>query len=365
MRPSSLGDDDSDCATFAYQWNTGSIDGGLSKAVKDLAVSISAVTDVHSVAPRGSKTDAKGAFSYAGVQDGVYTITVASSNDYKITPEKGVRVNVYHDEFTDDEDDDTKYVGTADSDDANFSATRLRLAIKGYAANISHETNDVVRGDETYEGAMLELYAFDAKSKADIMKTGPLLATAEVGADGLYEFDGLDEGVYVIVAKNTDDYEMLTTGPDVHYRNGIPAQTYKDGGPDEEDLTLPYWDYDNSVGMQLSSTHKLDPDDPKSPSYTFRNFVLLHEDGEFSGRVVEARGEPEGIAVELRRCETFDGEDCREETAFDEQTTDAGGNGRWDFPSLREGNYVVNIAATTYNRAKWGANGIDDDAVAL
>ena len=362
MRPSSLGDDDSDCATFAYQWTTGTVNGALNKAVKDLAVEVSAITDVHSVAPRASKTSAKGTFSYAGVQDGVYTITVDSSNDYKVTPEKGVRVNVYHDEFTDDKDDDTKYVGTAGSDDADFSATRLRLAIKGYAANISHETNDVVRGDETYEGAMLELYAYDAKSEADIMKKGAVLATAEVGADGLYAFDGLDEGVYTIVAKNTDDYEMLTNGPDVYYKNGIPAQTY--GDPGEQDLTLPYWDYANSVGKQLISTHKLDPTDSKSPSYTFRNFVLLHGDGEFAGRVIEARGEPEGIAVELRRCETFDGEDCREETAFDEQTTDAGGNGRWNFPGLREGNYVVNIAATTYNRAKWGANGIDDDAVA-
>ena len=360
-RPSSLEDDEaSDCATFAYQWTTGSITGDVGRAVKDLDVSISADTDEHSEAPRDTETDKDGDFSWSGVQDGVYSIAVTSSEDYTIK-EKSVRVDVYHDEFEPNDDEDTDFVGKAGTDHAYFTATKLRLSIKGYAANV--EPAGVVRGDDTYEGAELELYAWKNNAKTKIDKTGPLVATATVGADGLYEFNDLDEGDYVIVATNTDDYEMLTTGPDVYYKNKIAAHTY--GDADEEELELPYWVYEDSEGMKLSSgPHHLDPDDPKSPTFTFHNFVLLHGDGDFSGRVTEARGEPQGIAVELRRCETYvvDTERCREETDFAAQTDNASSSGRWSFGSLREGWYVANIAATTYNRAKWGDDGIDDDA---
>ena len=363
-RPSSLEDDeDSDCATFAYQWTTGSITGDVDRKVKDLDVSIEADTDLHSDAPRETETDKDGKFSWSGVQDGVYTVAVAPSDDYNVTP-TSERVDVYHDEFEDDDDEDTDYIGTAGYDHADFSATKLRLSIKGYAGNVGPESGiDVIRRDETYEGAELELYAYDDDSEDDIMSTGSVVATATVGADGLYEFNDLDEGDYVIVATNTDDYEMLTTGPDVYYKNEIAAHTY--GDADEEDLTLPYWVYEDSEGMQLNSgPHPLDPDDPESPTFTFHNFALLHKDGDFSGRVREARGEPQGIAAELRRCETYvvATETCREETDFDAQTDNASSSGRWSFGSLREGWYAVNIAAATYNRAKWGSDGIDDDA---
>ena len=330
--------------------------------MKDLDVSIDADTDTHSEAPRDTETDKDGDFSFSGVQDGVYSIAVTSSDDYTVTP-KSVRVNVYHDEFEDDDDEDTDYVGTADTDHADFSATKLRLSIKGYAANISHETNDVVRGDETYEGAELELFAYDKDSKAKIKSKGKAVATATVGADGLYEFNDIDEGAYVIVATNTDDYEMYADGPDIHYINNVAADTYKDDGVLEEALTLPYWDYEASDVENTRSTHTVGTG-AAAEKFTYYNFALLHGDGEFSGRVFEARGEPGGIAVELRRCETYvvDTERCREDTDFGAQTENAGSSGRWDFASLREGYYVANIAATTYNRAKWGDVGIDDDA---
>ena len=369
-RPSSLGDDDSDCATFAYQWNTGSITGDVGREVEDLDVSIEADTDLHSDAPRDTETDEDGEFGWSGVQDGVYSIAVASSDDYTVKP-KSVRVDVYHDEFEDDKDDDTEFVGTRGTDHADFSATKLRLSIKGYAANISHESNDVVRGDETYEGAELELFAYDEDSDDDIMSTGKAVETATVGADGLYEFNDLDEGAYVIVATNTDDYEMYAAGPDVHYINNVAADTYKDDGVLEEQLTLPYWDYEASDVKNTTSPHTVGTG-AAAESFTYYNFALLHGDGEFSGRVFEARGEPGGIAVELRRCETYtpddatttdaDEERCREDTDFGAQTENAGSSGRWDFASLREGYYVANIAATTYNQAKWDDDGIDDDA---
>ncbi len=372
-RPSSLGDDDSDCATFAYQWTTGSITGKVTQNVKDLDVTIDADTDTHSEAPRDTKTDKDGDFDWSEVQDGVYTVAVASSDDYTVTPDDK-RVDVYHDEFEPDDDPDTDYVGTADDDHADFTATKLRLSIKGYAANVSHETNEVVRGDETYEGAELEIYEHDPASKP-IQKKGSVLGTATVGADGLYEFNDLVQGFYTVVAKNTDDYEMYAEGPDVHYINNVAADTYKDDGVLEEALRLPSWDYEASDLDTIATGEKTD----RSPhtvgtgaseeSFTYYNFALLHGDGDFSGRVREARGQPGRIAVELRRCEettlTDDKPtDCEEETDFDAQTDNASSSGRWDFSSLREGYYVVNIAATTYLQARYDDRGrIDDDAI--
>ena len=175
----------------------------------------------------------------------------------------------------------------------------------------------------------------------------------------------------MIVATNTDDYEMYADGPDIHYLNDIDADTYKDDGVLEEALKLPWWDYEASEVMNMTSGHTVGTG-AAAESFTYYNFALLHGDGEFSGRVFEARGDPGGIAVELRRCETYtpddattddDEERCREDTDFGAQTEDADSKGRWDFPSLREGYYVANIAATTYNRAKWNDDGIDDDAM--
>ena len=381
-RPSSLGDKDSNCATFAYQWNTGSITGTIGRAVKGLDVSIEADTEVHSEAPGDTETDKDGEFDRSDVRDGTYSIAVASSNDYTVTPAR-VRVNVYHDEFTDDKNEDTEYIGKAGEDHAVFTTSRLRLSIKGYAANVSHEENDVVRDDETYEGAKLELYKYKS-STAKIKKTGPVLQTATVDATGLYEFNDLnDVDSYTIVAVNTDDYEMYRDGPNIHYWNNVAAATY--GDPDEEDLNLPKWDYEASDVTNPKSEHDLDPDDSDSPKYTFYNFALLHGDGEFGGRVYEAGDNADGAAVELRRCETYTApdpgadpdpivENCRRDSDFGVETENADARGRWDFASLREGWYVVNIGAR-YNRAKWrtaatttgdnpGPAGIDDDALA-
>ena len=365
-----MDDEAPDCATFGYQWDTGSITGGVG-SVKGAPITFAAVTDNHSEPPRNLKTGTLGTFAVSGVQDGEYEVsTTKTTATYQVSGSGTKPVDVYHDETEKEDDDDTDYVGTAQTGTANFLTSLRGLSIKGYAANISHENNSVVRVDETVEGAELELYAYRANTRTKIDKTGPLLATATVQADGLYEFNDLNAGRYVIVAKNTYDYEMLRGGPDVHYAQPVSADTYAD--VDEEDLDLPYWNYEASTGVQLTSTHTVGTG-AAAERFTFVNFVLLHGDGEFSGRVSEARHEPGGIAVELRRCATYtaaqvvDGgddiaESCKEEVDFDAENESADSRGRWDFPGLREGYYVTNIAATTYNRAKWGDDGIDDDA---
>ena len=362
-----MDDEDPMCATFGYQWDTGSITGGVG-SVKGAPITFEAVTDRHSEAPRNLKTPTGGKFAVSNVQDGEYKVsTTKSTATYQVSGSGTKSVSVYHDEYEDDKDEATTYQGTAGGGVANFSTSLRGLSIKGYAANVSHEANDVVRGDETVAGAELELWAYDATSKSKAAKTkGAVLATTDVQADGSYSFDDLDAGTYVIIAKNTGDYEMLRGGPAVNYKNGVDADTYKDVG--EQLLKLPLWIYETSIGMNLESPHTVPPE-----SFTFHNFALLHGDGEFSGRVREARNKPAGIAVELRRCLTYTAaaagpplvvEDCKEETTYAAMTENASSSGSWDFGGLREGYYVTNIAATTYNQARYDDKGrIDDDAI--
>ncbi len=378
MRPSSLKDDASDCATFAYQWNTGAVTGALNKAVKDLAVDVEAETDEHSEAPRDTKTDKDGAFGFSGVQDGVYTITVSdATGNYKFAPDR-IRLAVYHDEYTDDKDADTKFVGTRGGGHAAFSATKLRLSIKGYVANVSHETNDVVRVDETAEGAMLDLYKFKEYHKDTGLPVamGGAVQTVEVQADGFYEFNDLEEGVkYFVQAQASADYEILRSGfsaknPVVDFTGALDADVYVAIPETDESLRLPKWQYETSTVSSQNHGMTVEVSATATEKFVFYNFALLHKDGELLGRVKEARNDPEGVAVELRRCfETTltsgNATRCVEELGFGARTENAGKTGSWSFAALREGYYVVNVAATTYSQAKYRADGtIDDDAPA-
>ena len=103
----------------------------------------------------------------------------------------------------------------------------------------------------------------------------------------------------------------MLPGRIVHYINNVEADTYKDDGVLEEALRLPRWDYEDSdldtdkEGIKTDrSTHTVGTG-AAAETFTYYNFALLHGDGDFSGRVREARGEPQGIAVELRRCVTY------------------------------------------------------------
>ncbi len=272
----------------------------------------------------------------------------------------------YHDETMDDDDDDG-VIGNPMIHSATLDVTALRLGIKGYVANVGHEDNQVVRGDETVEGAELELRAYDKDhaTTGKYLTKGSLLATAMTGSDGFYEFNDISEGIYVVIAKSTDDYKVLRDLEVNGDRAKAVASVYEAVDETNNDLRLPSWNYRSSSANNPTNTVTLRKGTATSETFTFQNFALLHMDGEFLGRVYEARDDAGDIAVELRRCETVTGDvRCREETEFDAQTENTSSRGTWTFDGLREGFYAVNVAATNYRQAKWDSDGIDDDAVA-
>ena len=360
---------DDKCSTFAYQWTTGAVSGKVARrgaGVGGAAVNLDAVTSDHSPDEKtksSNKAATRGNYSFSRVQDGDYWLKTPKTADHAAD---SVRLAFYHDETMDDDDEDG-VIGNPMIHSETLDVTALRLGIKGYVANVGHEDNQVVRGDETVEGAELELWAYDKdhKTTKQHLTKGSLIMTAETGSDGFYEFNDIAEGTYVVIAKSTDDYEVLRDLEVNGDRAKAAADVYEAVDETNNDLSLPSWNYRSSSANNQTNTVTLRKGTPTSETFTFQNFALLHMDGEFLGRVYEARDDAGDIAVELRRCETVTGDvRCREETEFDAQTENTSSRGTWTFDGLREGFYAVNVAATNYRQAKWDSDGIDDDAVA-
>ncbi len=129
-----------DCATWGYQWETGSISGSVTNSTGKIggaSVDLTAETDADD---RGTKTGADsrktsyGNYSISDIQDGQYMLSTPDTDDNSFGKAGSIAVSFYHDEIEDDDDEDTEYVGTADAQTESFDATRLRQSIKGYVA---------------------------------------------------------------------------------------------------------------------------------------------------------------------------------------------------------------------------------------
>lgn len=120
---------------------------------------------------------------------------------------KAKTLEIYHDEGTDDKDDDTDYIGTARSYTAqDFTATQLRLSIKGYVANDGNKDKRA-RGNEAVAGVTVEL--LEAANAKDTAFT-KVVATEETDARGLYSFDDLEENKeYKVRVVATDEHAGL------------------------------------------------------------------------------------------------------------------------------------------------------------
>ena len=174
------------CATFGYQWKTGKVSGnvGTESGHKVVIEATGQTWDSMTV------TKKDGDYSFTGLQDGVYTATAANAGDYTVNgapTQEGLVV--YHDEYEDDDDAMTTYVGTAGADTATWTTTRGGLSIKGYVGNDGLRGDSLLRGDESKAGITITL------------KDGTTaVATAQTDASGLYSFAALAEGSYTVSA---------------------------------------------------------------------------------------------------------------------------------------------------------------------
>ena len=365
----SVSTDEDDCATFAYQWKTGSVSGSVA-GPGGASVSLSAETDADD---RSTKTgaDSKKAsyrqYSISDIQDGEYMLTTPNTADNSFAPKGGYELEIYHDETEDDEDDDTEYVGTASSYTADFTATKLRLSIKGFVANDGDGDNRA-RGNEAMSGVMVKL--LEAANAKDTAFT-KVVATAETDSRGMYSFDELTEGAdYKVAVEATDDHAGLRSRT-VSKTGVVNPDEYPD--PDEGDFALPSWDHMTNMAANTAVVVSADP--PSTVSATFQNFALVYKTSNVSGFVNDVGSSTDtGILVETAICRTYtapdpDASPTPVEEACDWQREDVHhtrtvSGGDYDFGGLMEGYYAVWYTGGGLASAKLDADGKPDDDVA-
>ena len=369
----SLSTDKDDCATFAYQWTTGSVSGTVA-GPGGASVTLEAETDAED---RSTKTSAKAAtlrqYSISDIQDGEYTLTTPNTADNSFAPKGGHELEIYHDEDEDDEDEDTEYVGTAFATTANFDATKLRQSIKGYVANDGGDGR--ARGNEAMSGVDVNLLAIakDGVSKDKKDTTFTKVATTTTDGGGLYEFNDLTEGdEYFVEVPGGDDYMGLRDIEDGPNNKAGPFEPDEYPELEEGDFDLPGWNHMTNEIVNPTVNVSAPPPNKAGVDANLENFALVYTTSNISGNVNDVSSNGAGITVEAAICRQYTAPDpdvdppveesCnwqREDIVF--TSTVRGGD--YDLTDLMEGYYSVWFAGGGLAPVKLDADGKPDDDV--
>ncbi len=326
---------DENCATWGYQWMTGSIVGNVGDQ-RGHKVHLEPTTDNHGAEVDSARSGTNGAYKIDGVQDGVYDITAYSTSRYKVTDDPPTKsVYVYHDEDTDDKDTLTKYVGTADQDTARWSTRRLGLKIMGYIGNDVNR-DQKFRGDEAVAGITVRL-----------TRSGFPTMTDTTDERGFYEFTGVEGGSGYTIRPSTNSY-LVVRGYETNFFTGskspqstwsASAQEYPSSSYLEEgDFRLPYVSSYTSRSVSNTSVRVCDDNDPPNQKCgTLYNFGLFYKDGEVEGEVNNLSGSAN--SVDLIFTDLF-----LNSYTNGEQEVEANFSGQYGREDLTEGDYTARIA---------------------
>ena len=333
------------CSTYAYKWTTGTVSGTVSNLRKgDKATltldPVNSNDDYADDLAKDQEVTGTGsgpvAYSFAGVADGNYTVTLeAKAGSWSKKEAKGIEV--VHDESS----DATDYTGATDGGN-NLSVTDLRGIIKGRVANESNNRDGLTR-DESRAGVVVNLHAASRPiaSGANLGRRtiGAKLATAETDGDGVFMFEGLTVGgSYFLITEETDLYTAVRTG-----ETRIPGQK-------EADIV--------KHALASAIVPPSPAQDPGTPTWNHRantgtpnganNFTLLYKDGEVEGEVSDpsARAAHSRAVAVLQLCRTAtpatgDITGCNVTGTPVELEADVDADGNWIADGVREGVYRV------------------------
>ena len=353
------------CATFAYQWETGSVSGNVA-GDGGASVSLSAETDNDD---RGAKTSTKkgevGDYEIKDIQDGTYTLTTPNTADNKFAPPDGYELEIYHDETKEDDDEDTDYVGTAWSkNDRDFTATKLRLSIQGFVAN-DENGDEQIRGDEAMAGVTVRLLqiAKDGVSDDKDDTTFVDVTTTETEGDGFYEFADLTEDdVFYVEVPPGDDYVGLHGKPGNNKSKEVTPDTYPDLVEGRDDH-FPDWEIEDALAENLTPTVK---NSDGSVSADLVNFALVYTNGAIGGWVNNLSGSDAGITIEITMCDPYNDEADPDEgevecTWSKVYKTETDSRGDYEFDGLLEGWYEMWFTGGALKGAMEDEDGNPDD----
>ena len=350
----SLSTDKDDCATFAYQWTTGSVSGTVA-GPGGASVNLEAETDADD---RSTKTSTKTAtlrqYSISDIQDGEYTLSTPNTADNSFAPKGGHDLEIYHNEEGEKaEDDESDYVGTAFAITASFTATKLRLSIKGYVANDGGDGR--ARGNEAMSGVDVNLLAIakDGVSEDEKDTTFTTVATTTTDGGGLYEFNDLTEKkMYFVEVPGSDDYMGLRDIEDGPNNKAGPFEPDEYPELEEGEFALPGWDHMNNTISNPTVNVSAPPPNRAGVDADLENFALVYTTSNISGNVNDVSSNGAGITVEAAICRQYTpddplttGDDENEESCNwqreDIVSTSTVRGGDYDLTDLMEGYYSV------------------------
>ena len=361
------------CATYAYQWKTGSVSGNVG-ANSGHDVALAAETG-HGATGDDDETNADGEYGFSPLQDGEYKVTASGTADWKIVGEPTQDVAVYHDEFADEKGEDkadSAWAGRRAQMTRSWRTTQIGLAIMGYVGN-DYNYDRRFHGSESIEGVTLQLMTGVKRSATTgNYFGGKVVATTTTNAKGFYVFDNLEAGSYQVRAASTPAYwAFRNLTENGGYSGPVNADEYPTPGSGnfvEGDFLLPTWEELGLGILQPAVTvtdDKGTTDTDDDISATLHNFALVWRDGSLSGKIENLSGSAADIDVRLYQCRDFTASDlCGRGapigyTAPLEVTTDA--KGKYEVDGLTEGTYIAEIDDRGWSAPLIGSDGKPDD----
>ena len=374
------------CATFAYQWNTGTVYGKVGSE-KDHTVEVEPETGQGAIGD-DDETATGGGYSIGGLQDGEYTATAAAAGSAHqlLDPAEVKGIALYHNEacwaatnpdpatgddppsacagedmITGTNDDGDKTWTYANRHEQNWRTGRIGLSIKGYVANDGQDgenTDGLLRGDESMAGIELTLWNDD--NDARVAGVDPVTTDAS----GLYSFDNLAAGDYTVrvgSASNAIALHEIKRNDDNTAWVTVTAKAAKTWDyppfPDEQDLAKPTWTRsdDNSTGgtMGQPTTTYTVGSGTAARSATLYNFALVYTDGQLTGSVNNLSGS--NASIDMVLTSPIPGEAIR-------KTETSGTRGTFEYSGLTEGrDYTVRIEDAGYAAPCLNADDEPDD----
>ena len=282
------------CATFAFKYNNGQINGRVkasdSTGAAGLIVTLSATAQTIQGSPNMiDTTDANGLFGFVGIREGKYNLTLTPNTTWGIA---GGQANPVVDTVQNNGDIDIK----------NFIVRRLDTSIRGVVVN-DRDIDNVIDPAEALAAVTIQLYRNNSNTSTTAITLDTLVATTTTDANGGYQFNNLPEARYIvkavqpttaIVTRRVDgstgghvDTTVVRTAaaatPPVGFED--MARTVGSTTP----AVLPYWNYPNSSVANNGRTH----------------FTFLYNNNTATGVITNASAAPvSGMTVTLRRCLT-------------------------------------------------------------
>jgi hypothetical protein len=328
------------CATFAFKYNNGVINGRVKAAdstgASGLIVTLAPVAGViQPTTTFSDTTDSNGLFGFAGIREGKYTLTLTPTAVWGLAAGQANPIT------------DT-IQGSGDVDIKNFLVRRLDTSIKGVVVNDRDQDANVVDPGEALAGVIIQLYRNNSNTSTTAITLDTLVTTATTDANGAYTFSNLPEARYVVKALQPGT-AVVTRGINAagaHIDTAVVRTAASTTG-EGNNLTrtvgstnpspLPRWDYATSTVFFDGRT----------------NFTFLYNSTKATGVITTSAGTAvAGMTVTLRRCDDSAGAtsppaagNCT--TYFPGSvpiTTATDATGTFNFTNLQEGVYEVTPA---------------------